>query len=98
MSFLSRHIGNINNGKNVYDMLCTVGVKTFDEMISKTGILKNFKSNSNILNYQLSEIDAQKTLKNMMDKNVNHKSYLGYGYYNVNTPSVIKKHIIENPF
>ena len=97
MSFLSRHIGNINNGKNVYDMLCTVGVKTFDEMISKTGILKNFKSNSNILNYRLSEIDAQKTLKNMMDKNVNHKSYLGYGYYNVNTPSVIKKHIIENP-
>ncbi len=38
MSFVSRHIGNLSNGKNIKTMLRKVGVRSFDDMISKTGV------------------------------------------------------------
>jgi glycine dehydrogenase len=98
MSFVSRHIGNLAKFTNVKDMLRTIGVKSFNEMMDKTGIHQNKKfCDGSLLHNQLGEYEAQSILKSTLNKNKSHKSFLGYGYYDVETPAPIKRHILENP-
>ena len=51
MSFVSRHVGNLTNGKHIKTMLRKIGVKSFDDMISKTGVIRNYKPFNNNLNH-----------------------------------------------
>ena len=44
-----------------------------------------------------SEAQALGLLKSMADKNTVSKSWIGQGYYNTLTPSVIQRNILENP-
>ena len=101
MSFSLRHIGNITNKTDVKKMLKVCDVKSLDELINKTNIKQNFKlknsKTSKTIIPAVSEEESQLKLKNIMNKNKHHTSYLGYGYYNTITPGPIKRHIIENP-
>lgn len=45
----------------------------------------------------MSETQALGFLKSMADKNIVSKSWIGQGYYNTVTPSVIQRNILENP-
>ena len=90
MKFLQRHVGNFYN---IDKMLKICGVQSLNELIDKTNINYNF-TKPNINN--ISEIKAQNNLKNIINKNENHTSFLGLGYYNNNTPFPIKRHLIEN--
>jgi glycine dehydrogenase len=92
--FVSRHIGTIGAEK---EMLNTIGAKTLDELIGKTvpaSICLNKKLN---IPDAMSEADLLKHLEEISKENKVFKSYIGQGYYDTHTPSVILRNIFENP-
>ena len=92
--FLSRHIGTIGEEK---EMLKTIGVSTLDELINKTipaSIRVHQKLN---LPDAVSEAELLKQLKDISLRNKNFKTYIGQGYYDTITPSVILRNVFENP-
>ena len=96
MSFLFRHVGNLKKPKELKEMLKVCDLESISELITKTNIIKNFNIEKNFIP-ALSEQDSQNNLKKIMKKNKDHTSYIGLGYYNTITPSVIKRHLVENP-
>ena len=94
MVFLRRHIGNYNK-EILLKMLNVCGVNSLDKLVEKTNIYQNFDKNNTYIS-NISEINAHKRLKSMMDKNIKNTSFIGLGYYNNYTPSPIKRHILEN--
>lgn len=93
--FQRRHIGP--NTKDTQQMLQTIGVSTMDELISKTvpqGIRLQHPLN---LPHSISEQEYLDTLKQVAAKNKVFKTYIGQGYYNTITPSVILRNVFENP-
>ena len=96
MSFLFRHVGNLKKMEHIKEMLKVCDVESVNELITKTNIIKNFNLEKNFIP-ALSEQDSQNNLKKIMEKNKQHTSYIGLGYYNTITPSVIKRHLVENP-
>ena len=93
--FESRHIGI--NPKHVAKMLDTIGVASMDELIEKT-VPANIAFKQNIvLDAPMSEHQYLSHIKTLSLKNKVFKSYIGQGYYNSFTPSVILRNIFENP-
>ncbi len=93
--FIPRHIGP--NEKDTADMLKVVGVNNMDELINKTvpaGIRMD-----HILNIPaaMSEHEYLQHIKEISLKNKVFKTYIGQGYYDCITPSVILRNIFENP-
>lgn len=94
-TFSTRHIGP---GKaEIQQMLDTIGVSSLDELISKT-------IPSSILAPEKFQFEAGMSEQKYLDyigtisrKNKVYKSYIGQGYYNTFTPSVIRRNILENP-
>lgn len=78
-------------------MLEKIGCTNIDNLVKKTGILQNLKKNNDSSLTAIQPERALQNLKGIMSKNQPHTSFLGQGYYNNNMPSVIKRHIIENP-
>ena len=92
--FLPRHIGTIGQEKQ---MLKTIGTSTVDELIDKT-IPASIRSKKALnLPAAMSEADLLKHLKDVSQKNKLYKNYIGQGYYDTHTPSVILRNIFENP-
>ncbi len=94
-SFLHRHIGP--RPTDALTMLNVIGVQSLDQLITETipaSILTNKKLN---LPDALSEFEYLREMKNFASKNKVFKSYIGMGYYNTITPSVILRNIFENP-
>lgn len=93
--FASRHIGP--DDTETKEMLATIGVVTLDELINKTipsGIrLKNELD----ISEPVSEFQFLADLKKIANKNKLFKSYIGQGYYDTITPSVILRNLFENP-
>jgi glycine dehydrogenase len=93
--FSERHIGP--NEQDAKEMLATVGVASLEELISKTipdaiRIKKDLEVPAAISEFQyLSE------LKKVAAKNKVFKSYIGQGYNDTITPSVILRNVFENP-
>jgi len=93
--FASRHIGP--NEEEAKEMLEVIGVKSLDELIKKTipdiirlkGKLK--------LPDAISEFEYLNELKKTASKNKIYKNYIGQGYYDTITPSVILRNVFENP-
>lgn len=50
---------------------------------------------------ELSGIDSEtlmlKRMSELMKGNIINKTYIGQGYYGTNTPSVIRRNVLENP-
>ncbi|MEC4893171.1 MAG: aminomethyl-transferring glycine dehydrogenase [Oscillatoria sp. PMC 1051.18] len=94
-SFVSRHLGPDRN--EVQEMLQVLGFSTLDELIESTipaGI--RFQGSLN-LPEATSEYAALTQLKEIAAQNLVYKSFIGMGYYDCLTPSVIQRNILENP-
>ncbi len=92
--FLARHIGTIGQEMQ---MLKTIGAGSVDELINKT-VPASIRSNKALnLPAAMSEADLLKHLKDISLKNKLYKNYIGQGYYDTHTPSVILRNVFENP-
>ena len=93
--FLSRQLGPREH--EMPEMLKAIGVRSTDELIDQT-IPKAIRSKKQIhMDPAKTEYGMLKELRDIAGKNTVLKSYLGQGYYNSITPSVIRRNIFENP-
>ena len=93
--FSSRHIGISNEQKNY--MLDSLGLDSIEHLISET-IPNNIRLKNDLnLEEALSENEFLTHIEKLSKKNKNYKSFIGLGYNQSVTPSVIKRNILENP-
>jgi len=93
--FESRHIGP--REEEVKPMLQKIGVSSIDELIDKT-VPAGIRLKKPIeLDAAMSEFEYLNHIQSVANKNKIYKSYIGLGYYNSITPSVILRNIFENP-
>jgi glycine dehydrogenase len=93
--FQRRHIGI--NSADTKEMIESIGTKNLEELIDKTvPAAIRLEGNLNITP-AISEVEYLTELKKVAAKNKLYKTYIGQGYYNTITPSVILRNIFENP-
>ncbi len=94
-NFSKRHIGP--SSSDLKDMLKIIGVKSIEDLLSQTIPDKiRLKSDLNIPE-AISEMEFLKEIKKFSSLNRNFKTYIGLGYHDTFTPSVIQRNILENP-
>ena len=93
--FAGRHIGPDEH--DTRSMLAAIGVETMDELISKTVPASIRLKKPLKLPAAQTEFEYLHELKKIAAKNKVFKTYIGQGYYNTITPSVILRNIFENP-
>lgn len=94
-SFLWRHIGPRKD--EIREMANTIGVKDLDDLIDRA-IPSAIRLKEPIqLPPPLDENQALEKLRQIASKNQVYKSFIGMGYYDCYTPSVIQRNILENP-
>ncbi len=93
--FASRHIGIRKD--DLPKMLQTIGVESIDQLIDETipGEIKLKKPLD--LSKEMSEHEFLSHINALSEKNKVFKTYIGLGYNECITPSVIKRNILENP-
>jgi glycine dehydrogenase len=92
--FVSRHIGTIGQEK---EMLRIIGVDNLEELIGKT-IPSAIRTDSKLnLPDAISEAELLSELKEISLRNKTFRSYIGQGYYDTITPSVVLRNVFENP-
>ena len=93
--FTDRHIGP--NQTETNEMLSTIGVDSLDQLIDET-VPDNIrlKTELNIPQAQ-TEFEYLRELKEISVMNKVYKSYIGMGYHDTITPSVILRNIFQNP-
>lgn len=93
--FQERHIGP--NETDAQQMLKTIGVKSLNELIDKT-VPPAIRLQKDLnIPPAISEFEYLNELKTVAAKNKLFKTYIGQGYYNTITPSVILRNVFENP-
>lgn len=93
--FVTRHVGP--RDQDVEKMLKTIGVSSLDELINQT-VPKSIRLKEPLkLDAPLSEYQYLNKIKAIASKNKLYRSFIGVGYYNTITPSVILRNIFENP-
>jgi glycine dehydrogenase len=93
--FKRRHIGIAEH--DLTPMLNEVGVASLEELIEKT-VPENIVFKEKItLDAPMSEQEYLNHVKALSLQNKVFKSYIGQGYYNTLTPSVILRNVFENP-
>ena len=93
--FSARHIGP--SSSELEEMLAATGLSSINDLIDKT-VPANIRSKDSLnVSEALSEHEYLRALKKIAAKNKVYKSYIGQGYYNTITPSVILRNIFENP-
>jgi glycine dehydrogenase len=93
--FVSRHIGP--DQTETAEMLATIGVESLDELIDKTVPSQIRLHKKTDISEPISEFEYLSELKKIANKNKIFKSYIGQGYYDTITPSVILRNLFENP-
>jgi len=94
-SFEKRHIGI--NADDEKTMLEAIGLSSMDELIKLT-IPDHIRAERPMdIPEAVSEYAYLKELKQIASKNKVYRSYIGQGYYNTVTPSVILRNIFHNP-
>ncbi len=93
--FVNRHLGPRES--DLPQMLKAIGVSSLDQLIDET-VPSTIRTNAplNIPEAQ-TEYEYLQELKTIASKNKLYKSYIGLGYYNTITPSVILRNVFENP-
>jgi glycine dehydrogenase len=93
-TYQDRHLGNVDERA---EMLRHIGATSIKELIDQT-IPLNIRLDTPLdLPNAISEHDYLKHARELAAKNKVYKSYIGLGYYNTITPSVILRNIFENP-
>ena len=78
-------------------MLDSLGIDSIEQLISET-IPKNIRLKKDLdLEEALSENEFLTHIEKLSKKNKNYKSFIGLGYNQSITPSVIKRNVLENP-
>ena len=94
-NFSSRHIGP--SEAEIKAMLSDLGYASLDAL-TKTAVPKAIQANDALdLPQAMTEHEALDELRRIMKKNKVYRSFIGLGYYDTITPSVIQRNILENP-
>jgi len=93
--FSERHIGPREN--DVKSMLSVIGVASIEELINQTIPSKIRLKKELELTAPMTEYEYLNHISELGKKNKILNTYIGLGYYNTITPSVIKRNIFENP-
>ena len=94
-NFSRRHIGPSTS--ELKNMLETIGVNSIEDLLSQTIPDKiRLKTDLKIPD-AISEMEFLKEIKKFSSLNKNFKTYIGLGYHDTFTPSVIQRNILENP-
>ncbi len=94
-SFIKRHVGN--STMETENMLKTIGVDSLDTLIEETVPASIRLQKPLNVPEAMTEYTYLNHVRGIADKNNVFKSYIGMGYYNTITPSVILRNIFENP-
>ncbi|MEY3432566.1 MAG: aminomethyl-transferring glycine dehydrogenase [Bacteroidota bacterium] len=93
--FKSRHIGP--SASELEIMLSAIGEKNLQVLVDKT-VPPNIKNSTPLhIPSAMSEAAYLEHIKEVGEKNIVAKNFLGQGYYGTHTPSVILRNIFENP-
>lgn len=93
--FVSRHIGP--REAETKGMLKTIGEKSLDSLIDKV-VPDNIRMGHPLnIPSAMSEHEYLKHIKDISLKNKHFTNYIGQGYYDTITPSVILRNVFENP-
>ncbi|MFD2101684.1 aminomethyl-transferring glycine dehydrogenase [Flagellimonas iocasae] len=93
--FAARHIGIAE--KDLPQMFETIGVENMEQLVHET-IPDDIKLKKNLdLPEGISEHEFLSHIQELAQKNKVFKTYIGLGYHESLTPSVIKRNILENP-
>ncbi len=93
--FTGRHIGP--NEDETKSMLEAIKMNSIEELMSKTVPAAIRDRELPSIGAPLSEYEYLTQLKSIAQKNKVFKSYIGQGYYDTITPSVIGRNLFENP-
>lgn len=93
--FVKRHLGP--QAHELASMLETIGVDSLDELVNQTIPQAIQKSTGLTIGEAKSEYDYLSDLRELAAENKVYKSYIGMGYHDCITPSVILRNIFENP-
>ncbi len=94
-NFINRHNGPRKSETEL--MLKAIGVETLDQLIDETVPAAIRLSKPLSLPPSLNEYEYLNHIKALASKNKVFKTYIGMGYYNTITPSVILRNVFENP-
>ena len=94
-TFTARHIGP--SQADIAAMLESIGQKSLDTLIEAVVPSAIRSSEPLTIGDSKTEKELLDELKTIADQNVLMKSYLGMGYHDCITPSVIQRNILENP-
>lgn len=93
--FAFRHTGP--QPDEIPAMLKKIGIKSLDELISKT-IPEDIRLKENLkLAHGISEAKYFNLIREIAGKNKLFKTYIGMGYYGTVMPAVIQRNVLENP-
>lgn len=93
--FADRHIGPSPEEEQA--MLEAIGVKSLDELISKT-VPESIRMDKALdLPVAQSEFEYLEELRELSKKNKVFRSYIGMGYYGTIVPPVVFRNVLENP-
>ena len=94
-NFSNRHIGP--NSSELKKILKKIGVKSIKHLLKDT-IPKSIIINKKLeLPDSITEHEFLKEIKSLSSMNKKFKTYIGLGYHDTFTPSVIQRNILENP-
>lgn len=93
--FIGRHIGP--NERDTQTMLDVIGVGSMDELTGRTVPAAIRMDHTLRIPTGVSEAEYLAQLKETSLKNKLSRNYIGQGYYDTHTPSVILRNIFENP-
>ncbi|TAF76166.1 MAG: glycine dehydrogenase (aminomethyl-transferring) [Bacteroidetes bacterium] len=79
------------------EILATIGVKSVEQLINETVPAAIRLKNPLDIPVAKTEHQFLQDFKSMVSKNKIFKTYIGLGYYNTLTPTVILRNILENP-
>lgn len=95
MKFAQRHIGISNS--ELKDLLAEIKANSLSDLISQTIPAKLINSKPLEIGEAMTEQEYLGHIKEIGKKNKPFKTYIGMGYYDTITPSVILRNIFENP-
>ena len=95
MLFTQRHIGTSDSEK--LSMIKELGYSSMDELIEKTIPGKIRLTDGLEFSKTITESKWLANIKRIANKNKVFKTYIGLGYHDTETPSVILRNIFENP-